>query len=69
LSYSLQKLLLFEIPCSILSFGLPTLREGPSFDIQIAKQAQAARLRGEGIKPGEWKKMGKGFNYAHKTTK
>ena len=30
-SYSFQKLLLFEIPCSILSFGLPTLRAGPQF--------------------------------------
>jgi hypothetical protein len=26
-----KKLLLFEIPCSTLSFGLPTLRAGPQF--------------------------------------
>jgi hypothetical protein len=38
----LQKRLLFEIPCSI-------------FDIQNAKQAKAARLKGEGFEPGEWK--------------
>jgi hypothetical protein len=38
----LQKRLLFEIPCSI-------------FDIQNPKQAKAARLKGEGFEPGEWK--------------
>ncbi len=37
----LQRLLLFEIPCSI-------------FDIQKAKQAKAVRLKGEGSKPDEW---------------
>jgi hypothetical protein len=38
----LKKLLLFEIPYSIL-------------DIQNEKHAKAIRLKGEGFKPGEWK--------------
>jgi hypothetical protein len=42
LSYSLKKLLLFEIPYSI-------------FDIQNEKHAKAIRLKREGFKPGEWK--------------
>jgi hypothetical protein len=36
----LWKLLPFEIPCSI-------------FDIQIARQVQPFRLKGEGSKPGD----------------
>jgi hypothetical protein len=41
--FFLQKRLLFGIPCSV-------------FDIQNAKQAKAARLKGEGFEPDEWKK-------------
>jgi hypothetical protein len=48
-----QKLLLFEIPCSI-------------FDIQNAKQAKAVRLKGEGFEPGEWKKK-QGSHHAKKS--
>ncbi len=48
INYCFQILLLFEIPCSTLSFGLPTLRAGPQF--RYSKHNKEAELHWAGLK-------------------